>query len=81
MPPDLANLKLPDALKGYQTYQRAGLIPGPISTPSLKSIDAALAPDQKDGYLYFVAIPDEKAHAFAKTLAEHNANKRKYGYE
>ena len=81
VPPDLANLKLPDALTGYQTYQRAGLIPGPISTPSLKSIDAALAPDQKDGYLYFVAIPDEKAHAFAKTLAEHNANKRKYGYE
>jgi UPF0755 protein len=76
----LAGVKVDAALKGYQTYQRAGLIPGPISTPSLASIDAALDPDQEDGYLYFVAIPDTKTHAFAKTLAEHNANLRKYGY-
>ena len=80
VPPNLAELDLPDELAGYQTYQRAGLIPGPISTPSVASIDAALAPDQEDGYLYFVAIPEQKDHAFAKTLAEHNANLRKYGY-
>jgi UPF0755 protein len=76
----LADVKVDDDLKGYQTYQRGGLIPGPISTPSLASIEAALAPDKKDGYFYFVAIPDAKTHAFAKTLAEHNANLRKYGY-
>lgn len=76
----LAEVQVDEDLLGYQTYQRAGLIPGPISTPSLASIDAALAPDQKDGYLFFVAIPDEQTHAFAKTLAEHNANLRKYGY-
>ena len=79
-PGPLASVKVDDALKGYQTYQRAGLIPGPISTPSLASIDAALQPNQKDGYLYFVAIPNTKTHAFARTLAEHNANLRKYGY-
>ncbi len=76
----LAEVRVDEALAGYQTYQRAGLIPGPISTPSVASIDAALAPDQRDGFLYFVAIPDEQTHAFAKTLAEHNANLRKYGY-
>lgn len=76
----LAEVHLPDELAGYQTYQRAGLIPGPISTPSLASIEAALAPDQDDGYLYFVAIPEQRDHAFAKTLAEHEANLRKYGY-
>ena len=76
----LAEVQVDEDLLGYQTYQRAGLIPGPISTPSLASIDAALAPDQRDGYLFFVAIPDEQTHAFAKTLAEHNANLRKYGY-
>jgi cell division protein YceG involved in septum cleavage len=27
-----------------------------------------------------VAIPNDKTHAFAKTLAEHNANLKKYGY-
>lgn len=76
----LADVKVDKALQGYQTYQSGGLIPGPISTPSLASIDAALEPDQKDGYFYFVAIPDTKTHAFAKTLAEHNANLHKYGY-
>jgi UPF0755 protein len=79
-PSPLAAVKVDDALAGYQTYVKGGLIPGPISTPSLKSIEAALAPDQQDGYLYFVAIPNDKTHAFAKTLAEHNANLRKYGY-
>jgi UPF0755 protein len=76
----LADVEVDEELAGYQTYQRAGLIPGPISTPSVASIDAALAPDQADGYLYFVAIPDQQTHAFAKTLAEHNENLRKYGY-
>jgi UPF0755 protein len=79
-PSPLASFRVDDDLKGYQTYQVGGLIPGPISTPSLASIEAALSPDQEDGYLYFVAIPDTKTHAFAKTLAEHNANLRKYGY-
>lgn len=79
-PSPLADFNVPEALQGYQTYQRAGLIPGPISTPSLASIDAALKPDQEDGFFFFVAIPDTQEHAFAKTLAEHNANLRKYGY-
>ena len=34
---------LPPELTGYQTYINAGLIPGPIATPTLASIDAALA--------------------------------------
>ena len=79
-PSPLADFDVPKALQGYQTYQVGGLIPGPISTPSLASIDAALEPDQSDGFVYFVAIPDSQEHAFAKTLAEHNANLRKYGY-
>jgi UPF0755 protein len=79
-PGPLADVQVDADLRGYQTYQRGGLIPGPISTPSLASIDAALHPDQKDGFLYFVAIPDTKTHAFAKTLTQHNANLRKYGY-
>ena len=38
----------PRTLQGYQTYQTPGLIPGPIATPSLPSIDAALEPDTAD---------------------------------
>ena len=79
-PSPLAGVQVDADLQGYQTYQVAGLIPGPISTPSLASIDAALKPNTKAGYLYFVLIPDTKEHAFAKTLKQHNANLRKYGY-
>lgn len=79
-PGPLKAVQVTNALAGYQTYQRAGLIPGPISTPSLASIDAALHPDQEDGYLYFVLIPDTKQHAFAKTHEEHLRNLKKYGY-
>jgi UPF0755 protein len=76
----LADVQVTEELQGYQTYQTAGLIPGPISTASLASIDAALDPDQADGYLYFVLIPDSREHAFAKNLKQHNANLVKYGY-
>ena len=77
----LAEVTLPDSLAGYQSYKVKGLPPGPICTPSLKSIEAALAPDTTGRYLYFLAIPNGGGkHAFAKTFAEHQANLKKYGY-
>lgn len=77
----LAEVEVPEALQGFQTYQTPGLIPTPICTPSLPSIDAALEPDTSQKYVYFLAIPDGGgAHAFAKTKAEHDANRKKYGY-
>jgi len=81
----LASINVRPDLRGYQTYQVAGLIPGPICTPSVASIDGALNPDTADEYLYFVAIPEgfgatKGAHAFAKSFAEHQDNLRKYGY-
>ncbi|HWP62969.1 MAG TPA: endolytic transglycosylase MltG, partial [Candidatus Binatia bacterium] len=77
----LAEVTLPDDLAGFQTYQRGGLIPAPIVSPSVASIDAVLGAETETGYRYFVAIPDGSGrHAFARTLAEHEANLRKYGY-
>lgn len=77
----MADQQLPDRLAAYNTYAVRGLPPGPICTPSLASIDAALAPNTATGYKFFVAIPDGKgAHDFSKTLAEHEAKLRKYGY-
>ncbi len=77
----LRDVPLPEELLGYQTYTQPGLIPGPIATPTLPSIDAALRPDTSDKYIYFVAIPEGGGkHAFAKTNKEHQANLRKYGY-
>jgi len=78
---DLNTVELPEDLASYQTYARAGMPAGPICTPSVASIDAALDPDTESGYFYFVAIPDGGGkHAFAKTKAEHDQNRRKYGY-
>jgi UPF0755 protein len=77
----LADVQVPDSLQGFQTYQTPGLIPWPICTPSLPSIDAALEPDTTEQFIYFLAIPDGGGtHAFAKTKAEHDENRRQYGY-
>jgi UPF0755 protein len=77
----LRTIVLPPDLLGYQTYTQAGLPPGPICTPTIASIDAALNPDTKSGYLFFLAKKDgSNSHAFARTKEEHDANRKKYGY-
>ena len=77
----LRDQPLPDRLAAYNTYTVQGLPPGPIATPSLASIDAALDPDTKSDYTYFVAIPEgEGAHDFSKSEAEHQRKLVKYGY-
>lgn len=60
----------------YNTYRHPGLPPGPIANPGIDAIRAVATPAPND-YLYFVAKGDG-AHAFARTLAEHNANVAKY---
>ena len=74
----IADLQVSKAMQPYQTYQVTGLIPGPISTPTEIDIDGALNPNQKAGYLYFLALPNSGKNIFAKTLAEQTANIRKY---
>lgn len=75
----LADHVLTRDLQGFQTYQRRGLPPWPICSPSLASIEAALDPDTESGYLYFVSKNDAShSHAFARTLEEHQANVRRY---
>jgi UPF0755 protein len=62
----------------YNTYMYAGLPPGPIYLPSIKSIEAVLNPEQHK-YMFFCAAPDNSGtHTFAETLAQHNANADKY---
>jgi UPF0755 protein len=54
----------------YNTYQNAGLPPGPIANPGKASLVAAVQPDDVD-YLYFVAKNDG-THQFSPNLKEHN---------
>jgi UPF0755 protein len=78
----MKDIVLPDELLGFQTYTQPGLIPAPIVTPTLASIDAALHPDTADKFIYFLAIKDGKgAHVFAKDIDEHNKNRREQGYD
>jgi len=60
----------------YNTYKYAGLPPGPIASPGRAALEAALSPADVP-YLYFVSRNDG-SHAFADTLARHNANVHEY---
>jgi|BarGraNGADG00212_2_1021979.scaffolds.fasta_scaffold07023_2 UPF0755 protein len=69
---------IPSDLTAYNTYTAKGLPPGPVCTPTVISIDAALNPDTNGGYLYFLAKKDGTT-VFAKTYAEHQKNIQTYG--
>ncbi len=59
----------------YNTYTHSGLPPGPIGSPGIAAIDAALRPADVD-YLYFVARDDGR-HEFSRSLSEHNRTIRR----
>ncbi len=62
----------------YNTYIYAGLPPGPINSPSISSIEAALNPEKHE-FLYFVAKGDgSRTHYFSKTFGEHRKFIAKY---
>lgn len=60
----------------YNTYLHQGLPPTPIANPGKPSLVAALNP-RPSPYLYYV-YKGNGHHAFAKTLAEQNANIARY---
>ena len=62
----------------YNTYKNVGLPPGPICTPSVKTIDAVLDAAETN-YMFFVAKPDLKGYSnFAVTYAEHLVFAKQY---
>lgn len=62
----------------YNTYLNPGLPPGPICTPSIKTIDAVLAAPETN-YLFFVAKPDFSGYSnFASGYTQHLINAKAY---
>jgi UPF0755 protein len=61
----------------YNTYQHAGLPPGPIANPGADTLRAALHPADTD-YLFFVAKPNGGGHQFSSTLAAHDRATQAY---
>jgi UPF0755 protein len=59
----------------YNTYLHAGLPPGPVANPGMRSLRAAMTPAQTN-YLYFVAAGAnaQGRSLFSSTLDEHNKN-------
>jgi len=60
----------------FNTYRHPGLPPGPIASPGLQAIAAALDPAPVK-YLYFVAM-DDRRHYFSTTIEQHNAAVARY---
>ncbi|MDQ4126666.1 MAG: endolytic transglycosylase MltG [Actinomycetota bacterium] len=56
----LADLRTPSP---YNTYEHAGIPPGPICSPSRQSLEAAINPEQTD-YLYYVLKANDREHFF-----------------
>lgn len=64
-------------IDAYNTYEDAGLPPGPICNPGIDAIEATLNPEETE-YFYFCSGSDGKFY-YGKTLQEHERNIRKAG--
>lgn len=64
----------------YNTYENAGLPPGPICNPGLDALESALNPQASDYYFYL--HDDQGKIYYARNLEEHKVNRYKaYGAE
>lgn len=61
----------------FNTYERLGWTPTPISNPGLNAIKAALTPVQSQ-YFYYLSASSTKETFFSKTLDEHNRKRVKF---
>ena len=73
---DLTKADLSDNDDAYNTYVHKGLPPGPIGSPSLDAVRAAVTPID-EGYVFYLADKNGVSH-YCKTYECHLANKRKY---
>ena len=62
----------------YNVYQNTGLTPGPICSPSLSSLEAAVHPADTD-YLYYVVNDlDAGTHSFSDNDEQFEKDRQRY---
>jgi UPF0755 protein len=62
----------------YNTYQNTGLPPGPIGMPDISALEAVLYPEFHKYFYMCASVDTPGKHVFARTLAQHAVNRRKY---
>src|SRR5690606_9851508 len=58
----------------YNTYRNLGLPPGPISSPSLATLIAAVQPEESPFYFFRARCDGSGTHVFSVTYEEHLNN-------
>ncbi|MGP1569314.1 MAG: endolytic transglycosylase MltG [Eubacteriales bacterium] len=62
----------------YNTYTNKGLPPGPICSPGIDAINAALNPEDTDYFYYVLSPNNDGTHNFSHSYEEFLINKAKY---
>ncbi len=62
----------------YNTYKKQGLPPSLIAMPDISSIEAVLNSKKHDYFYMCASVSKIGYHEFAKTLAQHNLNRKKF---
>lgn len=72
--PQITQADYSSAVSPYNTYLNSGLPPGPIASPGLAAIHAALAPEASPYYFFRAACDGSGYHVFAVSFDEHVGN-------
>lgn len=62
----------------YNTYKTKTIPPSLIAMPDVSAIDAVLNPTNHDYYFMCASVTKIGYHEFAKTLSQHNLNRKKF---
>jgi UPF0755 protein len=75
--PQLTQEDYRSAKSPYNTYLNPGLPPGPIASPGLSSLQAAIDPAQTNFFFFRASCSRDGTHLFSRTLEEHAAKECK----